>query len=396
MNSSRWWMLAGVLVLVGGSARAQDCTAKPCRDHCVAAPCTSNVESRLQTLVHFEVKDTSLRMALEDLHEMTGLDIVVDQAAVNENGIDLDQPITLNVDGVPMKSVLTALLHSCHLSWLVQDGGIRVTTETVARVMPDGPTDTAVVPTGAVECVPCPKTVCGGKCCCDKDTPCAAGCTPDNCCCKQGKDCGSAGCAKGCPAHGCDKAGCVKPWACVGAHLGAMVGAGVDQPHTGAMIGSCVGAFIGRMMGCGPCKQTAFAEPFQFLCGAPCVCCPPMPPCVCCPPAPPCCVPCACTVPAPMACGSWTLSTCQEGIHIAGPGVEGGCDRVSFGGPDGCVTLEGHVHLKCHKDGRHAEVSADRVCVRLADMSVQVNGNCPAPMPPCSDNLGSIWMGFTH
>ena len=58
--------------------------------------------------------------------------------------------------------------------------------------------------------------------------------------------------------------------------------------------------------------------------------------------------------------------------------MEGKCDNVSFG-PDGCVSLEGHVHLRYQKDGHKAEVKADQVWVRLADMSIQINAQGPMP-----------------
>ena len=62
---------------------------------------------------------------------------------------------------------------------------------------------------------------------------------------------------------------------------------------------------------------------------------------------------------------------------------------------DGCVVLEGHVHLKCHTDGHHAEVAADHVCVRLADMAIQVSGHTSGPVMPASYEEGwRFWPGF--
>lgn len=84
------------------------------------------------------------------------------------------------------------------------------------------------------------------------------------------------------------------------------------------------------------------------------------------------------------------MSKGTDGICIKGPTVEGTCDRITMGGPEGCVVLEGHVHLKCKQDGQNAEVKADRVCVHLGDMSVQVGGCCPMPSASPAD-LMKVW-----
>jgi hypothetical protein len=424
MKLWHWATLAGVLALFGTNVlHAAEPVKDPRCDGCIWSPCAAM--DRMKMTVTIDFHDTPLRQVLEDLHTMVGLPIVFDQP------IDLDQPVTVKLEDVSLKSALTVLLHHCHLSWQVADGCVMVKQDSVCEPV--------VKCSGSVGCATCPKvsekcgagkcccpegTTCAagctpdncccksvkhnskccceegtscatgctpdncccktakkvGKCCCSGDTPCAAGCTPDNCCCKGGGACGGGCCAKDCPAKWREQAGACKPWAaCVGGCVGAMMGHAVEHSGVGAMVGSCVAGRCWKNDG----AASTEAQPNPWY----------LPMML--PPPPPCCVPCAHAVPVPPAGCAWTLSKGENGLHISGPGIEGNCDNVHFGGPDGCVTLEGHVQLKCHKDGHHAEVSADHVCVRLADMAIQVNGgnsmSMPVPVPPAVDNVWHFW-----
>jgi hypothetical protein len=420
--------LAGVLALADGSA----VRAGEPKGGCCTSACDDCITSQLKAPVTITFSNTPLRQVLRDLCEMVSVPVFVDPDALGQAGIDLDQPVSLKVEDVSFKSVLTLVLHKCKLGWLVKDDCVYITSEAAAAppqrfiscpvfvspMVTWGP----ATGTEAVKTAPCAPVVrCGGKCCCPEGTSCAAGCTPDNCCCKSakaGKCCcpKDTPCAAGCTPDNCccsenhatkqhDEVCISRPVAaCLGAGAGSLLGCVVDHPCMGAVVGLCVGAWSGCAAESDCWTERMVPPPGAFgppcvRCPAmpvpppPCVCCPPPmpmpPPCVCCPPMPPLPgLPCAYGVPAPPPCApAWTLKTGPDGICICAPGVKGSCDRVSFGGPDGCVVLEGHVRLTSDRNGQHAEVSADRICVHLGDMAILIKSGPPVPVSPVSANV---------
>jgi type II secretory pathway component GspD/PulD (secretin) len=80
-----------------------------------------------------DFKDTPLRQILDDLQGYTGINIVPDEPALNEAGISLDRPVTMKLEGVALKSALNLVLHQVHLTYVVKDEVLNVTTEDNAR-----------------------------------------------------------------------------------------------------------------------------------------------------------------------------------------------------------------------------------------------------------------------
>jgi type II secretory pathway component GspD/PulD (secretin) len=80
-----------------------------------------------------DYKDTTLRQILDDLQGWTGINIVPDEPALQEAGITLDRPVTMKLEGVALKSALNVLLHQVHLTYVVTDEVLNITTEDHAR-----------------------------------------------------------------------------------------------------------------------------------------------------------------------------------------------------------------------------------------------------------------------
>ncbi len=91
------------------------------------------IESRLNTPVNINFKDTSLREALEDLRKYYNINIVPDVAALEDEGVSLDRPITLMLEQVSLKSALNLMLRSAHLTYVIKDEVLLITTESQAR-----------------------------------------------------------------------------------------------------------------------------------------------------------------------------------------------------------------------------------------------------------------------
>src|SRR5207244_7848838 len=88
------------------------------------------LESPISSL---DYKDTPLKQILDDLQVTTAINIVPDEPALNETGISLDKPVTMKLEGVSLKSALNLLLHQVHLTYVVGDEVLKVTTEDRAR-----------------------------------------------------------------------------------------------------------------------------------------------------------------------------------------------------------------------------------------------------------------------
>jgi len=91
------------------------------------------IERRLSLPISLDFKDQSLRNVLEDLRDMTNINIVPDMPALDAENISLDRPITMHIEGVTTKSALNLILHHAKLIYVIKDEVLVVTTEAHAR-----------------------------------------------------------------------------------------------------------------------------------------------------------------------------------------------------------------------------------------------------------------------
>jgi type II secretory pathway component GspD/PulD (secretin) len=91
------------------------------------------IERSLTQPVSFDFKDRPLREVITELRAMTSLNIIPDVAALEEENVSLDKPLTLNLEGVSLRSALNLLLRQAHLTYVIKDEALQVTTPTHAR-----------------------------------------------------------------------------------------------------------------------------------------------------------------------------------------------------------------------------------------------------------------------
>jgi type II secretory pathway component GspD/PulD (secretin) len=84
-------------------------------------------------IASWDYKDMPLKQIIDDLQVSTGLNIVPDGPALNEQGISLDRPVTMKLDSIALKSALNLLLRQVHLTHVVRDEALVITTEENAR-----------------------------------------------------------------------------------------------------------------------------------------------------------------------------------------------------------------------------------------------------------------------
>ena len=91
-----------------------------------------------------EFLDLPLDDAITFLKEYHNINIYIDKATLTDEGVALDQPITLKLAGVTFRSVLKLLLEPVQLTWVIEDEVMKITTSAKAgeklqtRVYPVG------------------------------------------------------------------------------------------------------------------------------------------------------------------------------------------------------------------------------------------------------------------
>jgi type II secretory pathway component GspD/PulD (secretin) len=91
------------------------------------------IERKLSAPISLNFKNTPLAQVIDDLRDMSNVNIVPDIAALNEAGIGLDRPLDLQVTNLSLRSALNVLLQQIHLTYVIKDEVLQITTEENAR-----------------------------------------------------------------------------------------------------------------------------------------------------------------------------------------------------------------------------------------------------------------------
>lgn len=91
------------------------------------------IEARLNQSVNLNFNNLPLKDVLEDIRAMYQINIVPDMAALEQEGISLERPVTLKLEQISLKSALNLMLRNVHLTWVVKDEVLQITTESQAR-----------------------------------------------------------------------------------------------------------------------------------------------------------------------------------------------------------------------------------------------------------------------
>ena len=80
-----------------------------------------------------EFLDLPLEDAITFLKEYHNLNVWLDKATLTDEGVALDQPITLKLKDVSLRSVLNLILQPVELAYVVEDDVMKITTKSVSR-----------------------------------------------------------------------------------------------------------------------------------------------------------------------------------------------------------------------------------------------------------------------
>jgi hypothetical protein len=86
------------------------------------------IAEQLKARTVLEFTDCPLHDALDALADSHGIEIRIDDRALEIAGIESDTPITKHVRGISLRAALALLLEPLDLTWVMSDGTLLITT----------------------------------------------------------------------------------------------------------------------------------------------------------------------------------------------------------------------------------------------------------------------------
>lgn len=88
------------------------------------------IESQLTRDITIRLEDVTLRDAVAGLAKSGGINIVLDSRALEEEGITVETPVSMQLDGVSLRSALKLLLEPLSLGYVIDDEVLKITSKT--------------------------------------------------------------------------------------------------------------------------------------------------------------------------------------------------------------------------------------------------------------------------
>ena len=90
------------------------------------------IEQKLKTPVLPRYEGTPLAEVVEQLSQLTGVNIHLDELGLGQEGVRSDEPVNLNLKSeVSLKSALNLILEPMHLTYMVKDEVLKITSEEI-------------------------------------------------------------------------------------------------------------------------------------------------------------------------------------------------------------------------------------------------------------------------
>jgi type II secretory pathway component GspD/PulD (secretin) len=87
------------------------------------------IEGKLNSPVALKFNDTPLKNALNEIKTLHNIPIFLDERSLQDEGINPSQPLSFDQEGLSLKSELNLILSQLHLTYMVKDDALVVTTE---------------------------------------------------------------------------------------------------------------------------------------------------------------------------------------------------------------------------------------------------------------------------
>ena len=97
------------------------------------SPKDQAIQAKLNKPVQVNFHNVPLRQAVEDLQQMTGMNIHLMTESLSTEAINPETPVSLKADNVSLKAALRVLLDQAHLTYMIQDEMLKITTHRAAQ-----------------------------------------------------------------------------------------------------------------------------------------------------------------------------------------------------------------------------------------------------------------------
>ncbi len=127
--------LVGYLALSSGAADPPVTKASVIQTIYFPQP-TSNeqrIQAALSERTQVAFTDTPLTDAISFLRDVHQINIIIDVAALQDEGVDPSSPINMELSGITFRSTLRLMLQPLQLTFIVQDEVMKITTEAKAN-----------------------------------------------------------------------------------------------------------------------------------------------------------------------------------------------------------------------------------------------------------------------
>ncbi len=121
------------------AVNAVDCCPKKSRE----------VDERFDRLVSVDYKNKPLHEVLDEIRDLTGLNVVADRPSLEQEGVSLDRGVHIQLKHVKLGKALQLILRDAHCCYTMEDGILIVTTPRAAK----GKLVQCVHPVGDLVCV---------------------------------------------------------------------------------------------------------------------------------------------------------------------------------------------------------------------------------------------------
>jgi type II secretory pathway component GspD/PulD (secretin) len=91
------------------------------------------IERKLNGHVSLRFENKPLGEVLKDLQDTQLVNIVTDRQAMQESLININEPMSMQLENIPLKSALNLILHDAKLTYVIRDDVIYVTTEKYSK-----------------------------------------------------------------------------------------------------------------------------------------------------------------------------------------------------------------------------------------------------------------------
>jgi hypothetical protein len=104
-----------------------------------ADPRDASIRAALDQKTDIKFIETPFRRVFDDLKQRHGIEIQLDLRALDDASIPIETPVTKNIKGVTLRSALNILLDDLDLTYVVQNGVLKITSKAEAQKLQNWP-----------------------------------------------------------------------------------------------------------------------------------------------------------------------------------------------------------------------------------------------------------------